>query len=157
MAHIALGFFARQGLQVVSAGDPLGQLAQLGPVQQLPKFRLTDQYDLQQLLGGRLQIGQEADLLQYIDGEILCLIDQHDDAPTLRVGAEQASIQCIDHLLDAVAIGLGDFQSQLFAYREKKLHGRDAGIQNHGDIGMMRYARQQRAHHRGFTRSDLSG
>jgi len=79
-------------------------------------------------LGGCLQIGQEADLLQYVEREILRLIHQYDDAPALGVGIQQASIQRIHHLLDAIPIPVGDGQSELFADREQKLHRRDARI-----------------------------
>ena len=91
MPHIALGFLARQRFQVISAGDPLRQLAQIGAVEQFAQLRLSDQNDLQQLLRGRLQIGQQAHLLQHLDGEILRLIHDHDDAPALGMGRSAAA------------------------------------------------------------------
>ena len=104
VAHIALSFLARQGLQVISAGDSLRQLAQIGAVQQFAKFRLPDQNDLQQLLRGGLQIGQQPDLLQHLGGQVLRLVHDHDDAPPFGVGRQQPPIERIHHLLDAVAI-----------------------------------------------------
>ncbi len=120
MAHIALGFFPRQGFQVVAAGNSLCQLAQLGAVQQFAKLRLADQDDLQKLLRGCFQIGKQTDLFQDVDAKILRLIHQHDDAPAFRVRFQQSPVQRIDHLFDAVAIGLGDAQSQLFADRQQE-------------------------------------
>jgi len=46
VADIAFGFFARQRLQVVAAGDALGKLAQFGAVQQFAQLRLPDEDDL---------------------------------------------------------------------------------------------------------------
>ena len=142
---------------MISAGDPLRELAQIGPVQQFPQLRLSDQNDLQQLLGGSFQVGQEADLLQHLDREILRLIHQHDDAPAFGVRIEQPSIQRVHHLLDAVAIRIGDGQAQLLADREQKFHRGDAWIQDHGDIGVMRDTRQEGAHHGGFAGAHFAG
>ena len=73
------------------------------------------------------------------------------------MGIQQPSIQRVHHVLDAFPIRIGDGQSEFFADREQKLHGRDARIQNHRDIRVMRDARQQGAHDGGFARADFSG
>ena len=138
---------------MVSAGDSLRQLAQLGAVEQFAKLRLSDQNDLQQLLRGGFQIGQQPDLFQHFGGQVLRLVHDHDDAPALGVGRQQPPIQRVDHLFDAVAIGVGDAEAQLLADGEQKLDRRHARIQNHRHIGVMRHARQQRAHHGGFARA----
>ena len=54
-------------------------------------------------------------------------------------------------------IGLADAQSQLFTDSQQEFAGCDARIQDDGDVGMMRHARQQRAHHRGFAGSHFPG
>ena len=146
-----------KGSQVISAGDALRELAQIGAVEQFAQLRLPDQNDLQQLLRGRFQIGQQPHLLQHLGGQVLRLIHDHDDAPPLGMGRQQPAIQRIDHLLDAVAIRVGNAQAQLLADGEQKLHRRHARIQDHRDIGMMRDARQQRAHHGGLARAHLAG
>ncbi len=70
---------------------------------------------------------------------------------------EQPPIQRIDHLLDAVAIGVGNTEAELFADGEQKLDGCHPRIQYDGDVGMMRNTRQQRAHHGGFARAHFPG
>ncbi len=157
MADIAPGFLARQWLQVISAGDSLCQLAEFGAVEQLAKFRLPDQNDLQQLLRGSLEIGQQPDLFQHLGGQILRLVHDHDDAPAAGVGRQQPPIQRIDHLFDAVAVGVRNAEAQLFANGEEKLDRRHPRIQYDRDVGVMRNPRQQGAHHGGFTRADFPG
>ena len=155
VAYITLGFLARQRFQMVSAGDPLRQLTQLGAVQQFAQLRLPDQNDLQELLRRSLKIGEQPDLLQHLGGEVLRLVHDHDDAPSLRMGGQKAPVQRIDHLLDAAAIGVGNDESQFLADREQKLHRSHPRIQDHGDIRVMRNTRQQRADHGGFAGADL--
>ena len=119
--------------------------------------RLTDQYDLQKLLRRGFQVGQEPDLLEDLGGQILRLIDDDYDAPSLGMRGQQAAIQRIHHLLDAVAIGLVESDAQLLADREQEFHRRYARIQDHGHVGMMRYARQQRSHDRRLAGSHFAG
>ena len=57
---------------------PLRQLLQLWPCQHAAQFGLAYQDDLQQLALIGLQIGQQAQLLQYVSRKILRLVnDQH--------------------------------------------------------------------------------
>ena len=125
---------------MVAAGDALSQLAQLGAVQHLAQFRLADQDDLQQFLCGRLQIGEQADLLEDLGGKVLRLIDDDDDAPAFGVRRQQPAIQGVHHLLDAVAVRLVEPEAELLADGEQELRGRHARIQYHGNVGMVRHA-----------------
>ena len=157
MPYVAFGLLARQRLQVIASGDALRELAQLRAVQQFAQLRLPDQDDLQQLLRGRFQIREQSHLLQYIDGQVLRLIDQHDDASALRVGVEQPPIERVDHLLDTVVIGFWDLQPQLLTDGLQEFDSRYARIQNHGDVGVMRNPGQERAHHCGLAGTYLAG
>src|SRR6185312_7342985 len=157
VTHIAQGLFARQRLQVVAAGDSLRQLAQVRAVEQFAQLRLADQYDLQQFLGGSFEVGQQAYLFQHLGGQVLRLVHDDDDAPSLGVRRQQPPIQRIDHLLDAIAVGVRDIDPQFFADGQQKFDRRDARIQYDRDVRVMRHARQQSAHHGGLARAHLSG
>ena len=75
--------------QVVSRGDPLRQLPQRRPFHEIDELGLSDQNDLQQLVAGRLDVRQQAQLFEHFHAEVLRLVDDHDGAPTARVGVEQ--------------------------------------------------------------------
>ena len=106
---------------MIAAGDALSELAQLVAIQELAQLRLADQNDLQQLVGRRLQIGEQAHLLEHVGGKILRLIDDDDDAPALGVRGEKPAIQRIHHLLDAVAVGFVEPDTELLADGEQEL------------------------------------
>jgi len=78
---------------VVAGGDALGELPQVIPRQEVAQFFLTNQDDLQQLLFGGLEIGQQADLLQSGWRKVLCLIDDEDRSAAFGMCFEQVSIQ----------------------------------------------------------------
>jgi len=71
--------------------------------------------------------------------------------------AQQPAVQRVDHLLDAVAIGFGDLQTQLLADGLQKLDGRDPRIEYDRHVRMMRHAGQQGAHHRSLAGAHLAG
>ncbi len=67
VAQIGFGLrFAERG-QVEARGDALGQLAQVFASEHVAQFGLTEQNDLQQLLRGSFQIGQQAHLFQRLE------------------------------------------------------------------------------------------
>jgi hypothetical protein len=53
-----------EGIEMITGGNALIELSQARVVQHIAQLRLSHQEDLQQLVFGRLQIGQQADLLQ---------------------------------------------------------------------------------------------
>src|SRR5699024_4221402 len=75
---IGFGFAFVERVQVIARRDPLRQLSKLRPRQQIAQLGLADEKDLQQLVGGRLQIGQQSDLLEPFAAHVLGLVDdQH--------------------------------------------------------------------------------
>ena len=76
---------------MITAGDALRELAQLGAVQQFAQLRLADQDDLQQLLGLGLEIGEQPHLLEHLGREVLRLVDHQHDALAVGVGLEQVN------------------------------------------------------------------
>ena len=97
---------APQRLEVIAAGDALGELAQLRLREHLAQFRLADQDDLQQLLRRGLEIGQQPHLLQHVGGEVLGFVHHQHDAPAAAVRVEQEMREDVDQRLDA-ALGAG--------------------------------------------------
>ncbi len=157
MAHIGARLLAAQRIQVVAAGDALRELAQLGAREQLAQFRLADEDDLQQLLRRRLQVRQQPHVLEHLRRQVLRFVDDQDDAPALGVRREQAPIQPIDELLDAAPVGSVDRNPELLADAQQKFRGRDPRIQDDRDVGVLRHARQQRAHDGRLAGADLAG
>ena len=96
MVDVPGRFFARQRLEVITARDALRKLSEIVPCQQFPQFGLPDEYDLQQLLLRRLEIGQQAHLFEHVPRKILRLIHDQDRAPAIGMRHEQMVIQCID-------------------------------------------------------------
>ena len=65
---------------------------------------LADQDDLQQLLPGGFEIGQQANLLEDGRGQILRLVDDQDGAAALGVRLQQVMIERVGQCLDAAAV-----------------------------------------------------
>jgi len=118
---------------VVAGRDALGELAELAPVEDLAQLRLTDEDDLQELLLGGLEVGEESHLLQDRRGEILGLVDEEHRGTPPGMGLEQVPVEAIDQgLLARVALGIRD--TQLVAQAGQEVHLRHPGIQQERDI-----------------------
>ena len=89
MPHIGADLVGIERPQVATGGDPLRELAHLLPVEDLQQLRLAEQHDLQQLVAIRLEVGQQAQLFEDIDGEILRLVDDQHGFASMRIGFEQ--------------------------------------------------------------------
>ena len=87
---------------MVAAGDALCDLAQVVAIQQFAQFGLSDQDDLQQLLRGRLEVGQQPHLLEHLAVEVVRLVDHQHHALASRVRAQQVGIEDVDQVLGAV-------------------------------------------------------
>ncbi len=64
MRHIRGRVIGVEWLEVVSTGDALRDLPHVRPVEQVAQLGLADQDDLQQLLFRRLEVRQQAHLLE---------------------------------------------------------------------------------------------
>ncbi len=60
---------------MITPGYSLCKLTQIVLRQFFAELGLCNQYDLQQLLPGGFQVGQQAQLLEHIVVEVLCLVD----------------------------------------------------------------------------------
>ena len=157
MIHIRGRFGARQRVEVIAAGDALGELAQLDARQHFAQLGLTDQDDLQQLLRRGLEVREQPHLLERFRRQVLRLIDDHHDAAALRVRFQQAPVEEVDEVLDARRVLVAHEDAELFADRQDELDGRQLRVEDDGDVGMARHALEQRAHHGGLAGADLAG
>src|SRR5262245_38184274 len=83
---------------MISNGDALAKLAQRRIVQPIPKFRLAQEHNLEELAFFCLQIGQQPNLFEEFIGEILGLVDNQDRLPSLLDLAEEEQIQFLESL-----------------------------------------------------------
>jgi len=84
---------------VIACGDSLGQLAQIVPFENVLQFRLADEDNLQQLFTTGLQVGQQPDLLENFNAEVLGLINDQDRVSALGVGFKQETENPVDQQL----------------------------------------------------------
>ncbi len=127
---------------MVAAGNALRQLAQVVAREQFPQLGLTDQDDLQQLLLRRLEVRQQADLLEHVGREILCFVDDENRSPAVGMSVQQVTVQGVNKHLDARRV-LRYRDLQFFADRLQKLESRQLRIQYDRNVGIFRHAVQQ--------------
>ena len=70
----------------------------------------------------RLQVREQAHLLERFRREVLRLVDDHDDAPALGVRFQQPLVQEVDQILDARRILVAHEDAELFADRQDELN-----------------------------------
>ena len=99
------------------------ELAQIIACEQITQFRLSDENYLQQFLFGRLEVGQQSDLLKNSRREILRLVDYENGAPALRVCAKQVLIQRISQRFNTAFV-MHHLNMEFFANRRQKLDDR---------------------------------
>ena len=94
---------ARERSEMPAQRDALVQLRELGIEEQLAELRLADEHDAQQLLGRRLEVQEQPDLLQQLDRERLRLVE-HDDARAPRLALrDQVRVQRVHQIGLALA------------------------------------------------------
>jgi hypothetical protein len=81
------------GLQMVSHGDPLGELPHPLPLQNLHQLGLARQDDLYELLCVRLQVRDQPDLLKHRRFQILRLINHENDRTPFGILLEKEQVE----------------------------------------------------------------
>ena len=149
-----LGF--RQRVEVVARSDALIQLPQFGAVENVDQLRLADEKDLKQLLRVGLQVGQQPDLLEHVEAEILCFVDEHDGPAASSMGLQQIVVQGItQHLHAPRPLRVDDVQ--FVAQGLHQLDGIESRVQNQGHVHVIRQLLQQGVAQRRLARADLAG
>jgi hypothetical protein len=100
MLHVLRGLGLGERTQVVARDHPLRQLLEVGLREHGAQFRLADQHDLQQLALAGLQVGQQSQLLEHVDREVLRLVDDQHVVLPHGMGAQQVLVQGVDVVLD---------------------------------------------------------
>jgi hypothetical protein len=153
VADVVLRLLAAQRGQVVARGHALGELAQLVPAQHLLQLRLAHEHDLDELLGVRLQVRDEADLLQHLRREVLRLVDEEDDVAALRARLEQEPVERVHVVLQGRTRGR---DVQVFEDGAQQLGRGQGGVEHERGGGARIEARQEVARERGLARADLA-
>ncbi len=141
---------------MVAARDPLRQLAQVRLLEQRPQFFLADQDDLQQFRGRRLEVREQAHLLERLEAQVLRFVDDQHDAASARMSFEQVVPEQVHQRLGAVAAFGRHLQVQFLADRQQELRRRDARVQDQRDFGMARQLLEQAADDRRLAGADLA-
>ena len=159
VAHVvgSLGFGQRA--EVETCDHPLGQLLQRRRGQQLAQFVLADQDDLQQLALGRLEVGQQAQLLQHVGREVLRLVDDQHAAVSGGVAAQQEDVERVEVVLHRRRarrrIRQGDVK--LFADRLQQLADGQLGVEDVGHMAASGNLLQEAAADGGLAGADVAG
>ena len=100
----------REGREVKAVGDALLELADAGSGQRLVQLGLPEHHDLEELLVLGLEVAQEPDLFQGLDGHALGLLDEGHDAHVLGVPPDQIILKGVQDLEPAVRCRGRQFQ-----------------------------------------------
>ena len=156
---VAARFNLGQGFEVKARDDALRELFQLGPCEHGAQLGLADQDDLQQLALVRFQVGEQAKLLEHVDRQALRLVDDEHVVLPDRMGAQQELIERVEIVLDRAGAGfaLRQLDVKLVADRLQQLGDGQLGVEDVGDVAVLRDLLQEAAAHRGLARADFAG
>src|SRR5215831_6302851 len=87
--HLVMGQRTDGGLHT----DPLPELAKLGQLELQLELRLTHEQDLQQLLGRRLEIREQPNLLEGLRSQVLGFVENQDRLLTFAVALDQEAVE----------------------------------------------------------------
>src|SRR5262249_58843651 len=90
---ILAGFLSGQWAYRASQADALAELAELWPRELVSQLRLPDEQDLKQLRVGRLEVREQAQVLEGRRGEVLRLVDDDEGGLALAPALDQESIE----------------------------------------------------------------
>jgi hypothetical protein len=136
-------------------GRHVPRLAQLRSIEQTHQLRLTDEDDLQQLLLRRLQVRQQADLLEDLRAEVLRLVDDQHGAPPAGMRLQQVTVDRVDQHFEARGpVGIRD--PQLVAYRRQELDVGQPRIEDQRDVDVGRELIEEAAADRRLAGADLA-
>src|SRR5262249_47270915 len=140
--------------QVPAQRDALVQLRELGIEQQLAQLRLADEDDAQQLARGRLQVEEQADLLQQLDGEGLRLVeDDHARAAGLAL-RDQVRVERVEQIGLALT---GRREPELAADAAQQIERREGRGERVRGGDVWTQLGEERPQQRGLAGADLAG
>ncbi len=133
VGDVVQGFFLGKRLQVIPRGNTLVELAQVLEREHLAQLGLTDEDDLDQLLLLRLEVREEADLLENLRRKVLRFVDDKHAVLTPRRLLQQVLIQPLDQFKGVVALRVDpelavDLLEQLDGVKRRVEDERDLGV-----------------------------
>ncbi len=149
-------FLGPQGQQVVTRGDPLGELAQLRPVHEAFQLGLTEEQNLEQFVGGGFQVGQQPDLLQDLGAQVLGFVDDQHRPPSRGMGGQEVPVEPVDQDLDAGG-SLRVVDVQLVADGGHQFGAVQLGVEDQGHVDQVGNLLEEASAQGGFAGAHLAG
>src|SRR3972149_90631 len=118
------------------------------------QLRLPDKNDVDELLGGRLEIGNESDLLEYLGGEVLRLVDDQHDVLPRRLGFQEETVEGVDQILALISLRN---DPQIVVDGAKELDGVEGRIENESAHRALVQLLHEIATKRGLSGTHLAG
>ncbi len=154
MVHVRARVVLAQGLEVIASRDALRDLAHLGAIEHLAQLGLPDQDDLQQLLLRRLEVRQEAHLLEQLGGQRLRFIDDEHHPAAFGMRVHELHVQRVDLRLDRPLDGRR--AAQLLDDRFEELERRELWAEDQRDVGFLGQPLEHAADQRRLARADFA-
>ena len=137
---VLAGLGEGQRREVVTRGHPLRQLPQLVPRQEVAQLGLAHQHDLDELLGVRLQVGDEPDLLEHLRREVLGFVDQQDDVASRRARLQEEAVEGVH---EALLRGAVRRDVEVVEDRAQELVRGEGGVEHEGGVGVRAELREE--------------
>ena len=139
--------------QMIVRGDALDELAQIRPRQQFAQLGLADQDDLQQKIAVRVDVRQQAQLLELLDADIVRLVDDDGDLVALGVAFDRELLEAGEALDMGPVIGL--LEGHQHPFQELAAPGLD--IRQKTDFDLAGELVEQLAHQGRLPGADIAG
>src|SRR6266700_3555216 len=154
-SDIVMGLLFRQRGGLAAQHDALAELSQLWQLQLLFQLLLSRQYDLQQLLSGCLEVGQQANFFEHRVGQVLCFVHDEHGGFTRTVTIEKPLVEP-HQLLTLVPRLAGN--SELREYEIEQLIRIHPGIkEKRSSYAPLLQPGQKAVYERSFSRADFTG
>jgi len=99
MRDVRLHLLAVQRLERCADGDALIELTHLGGGQHVQQTQLSNEHDLEQVRFVGFQVRDDADLLEHLHRQVLCLVDDQHRAAMDRHQRKEELVQRADQLV----------------------------------------------------------
>jgi len=151
---VVFGLGLGERVELVVDEDSLTQLAEAVLAELLFELGLAHQDDLKELLLVGLQVGEEADLLKDLEGEVLALVDDEDD---VLAGVDSRHEDAVDLRNEGVLGAILDGLAELEENSLEHLGLGDAGVEDERGLEAGRVELvEEPAAQGGFSATDFS-
>ena len=98
MLDVGPRFAGAQRAEVARGGDALAKLFHRTRAKHLPQLRLSDQKTLKQRMMPKLKIGQHSELFDFLESQVLGLVDDEQRTPSARRQSNEERFERREHL-----------------------------------------------------------